>query len=255
VVSIEAAGVQEVKSEPPKFDLIATVLTLLFRNVPRRRRFLVVGTARVPEATIDAARVLLSCIGLTAGSCWPTRAVRYVRVLDGCAVDEVVRNLAKSVEQDISAAHLVPSAFRPWLVASQDAPIAKGRPGMWAPLSKIHLYGNGYYSAGASIGISRGGTSDEHVKAWLQGIANVWAKASEEGLAIDRRAPTHEWWVECVEEFFALCEQDKPFSEPPSTWDTIEQLWRFETYRITLLELGGLDWREPEDAKQRGILY
>ena len=55
------------------FDVVGTMLSLLFENVPRKRTFFIFGEARVPAATVIAAQVVISSVGLAAGASWPER--------------------------------------------------------------------------------------------------------------------------------------------------------------------------------------
>lgn len=236
----------------PRFGVDGTVVTILFENVPRKRGFLIFGEERVPAAAVAAAQVILTSIGLAAGLHWPDRAKPFIKVQPGLSVDEVVANVARELETEMTAAESVAPALKVWAVAEVEGSMI--RTNAWYPFKNLHIIAPYAYAAGTAAGIHRS-DSEAWLKSWLNGIGNAWDNAVEAGLAVEKAAPSYESLLRSVDDLLALAGGEEPVDEPPPSWQVLEHLWRFETSRIVLLAMGSIGWREPEQEKYRGILY
>ncbi len=238
------------------FDVVGTMVSLLFESVPRKRAFLIFGEERVPVGVVIAAQVVISSVGLAAGASWPERAKRFLNVREGSGRDEVVENVSRTVEAELQFSEAAASALRLWGVAgvedSMIATIATDDP--WHPLKNLDFHASFAYANGVAAGIKRSDSSTL-LASWLEGIANCWDNALESGLAVDGAAPNYDSFIKSVSDLFDAAEADRPTEEPPTSWPLIEYLWRFETFRLGLLVIGSTDWRAPEQEKYRGILY
>jgi len=242
----------------PYIDVTQYLQAVLFRLVPHRRRFLIVGAKFIPVQVVASARILLASIGLTAGSTWRQRTLGFLQVTPGFEVMDVVHRRAQSVEESMRAAKSIAWPLRLWLVAGIENEAT--RPTAWMPRSASSALCGIAFFDGAAWGLVRPDARDV-VETWIDGVRGAWSSAVRDGLAVSDTPPaiTYASWHSIVDAFLMSYEHAVPIASSDeavrSTWRDLEQLWRFEVFRLGLVGMGRVDWRdEAATSPHRGII-